>query len=385
MQRCLRRHKHDLLANRDRHIPHLPAVFRGLSLLDRYLFVWILLVMVIGILLGYFVPSIQAAFETAQLDSVSLPIAIGLLWMMYPIMCKVQYEMLSRILTSRQIWIQLAFSLFVNWIVGPLIMTALAWAALPDLPTYRTGVVLVGLARCIAMVLIWNHLAGGDENYCAILVAVNSVLQIILYSFFAELYLDVVPGWFGAPAAATSAISIWTVARSVLIFLGIPLAAAIITRFSLRAAMGHEWYTTVFLPYFGPTSLLGLLFTVLVMFAMQGHHVIDNIGQVFRVAVPLLVYFAIMFSFTLLACRQMRFTYEEAVVQAFTGASNNFELAIAVAVGIYGIKSDQALAAVVGPLIEVPVLLGLVYVTLWLRKRLSWGTKNTNVDEEQQI
>jgi len=342
-----------------------------LGFIDKYLAIWIILAMAVGIILGYFVPSIQTAFETIQLNSVSVPIAIGLLVMMYPVLCKVQYELIPKILSTLRVWVQIGVSIFFNWIVGPIVMTALAWATLPDLPGYRTGLVMVGLARCIAMVLIWNQLAGGDSDYCAILVAINSFMQIALYSPYAVFFCNVVPSWFGATVTSVE-LSASVVAQSVLIYLGIPLAAGIITRFVLRYSKGHEWYTKKFLPYFGPVALLGLLYTIIVMFAFQGRHIIANIGSVCRVAVPMLLYFGIMFFATFFFTRWMHFPYEYVVTQSFTAGSNNFELAIAVAVAVFGVKSDEALAATIGPLIEVPVLLILVYVALAFKKRLSW-------------
>ncbi|SAL97172.1 hypothetical protein [Absidia glauca] len=296
--------------------------------------------------------------STVQFGSVSLPIAIGLLVMMYPILCKVQYERLGSILADRAVWVQMMISIVLNWVIGPIVMTGLAWATLPDLPGFRTGVVMVGLARCIAMVMIWNQLSGGDPNYCAILVAVNSILQIALFSPYAILFINIIPGWFGAHSEGDiEQLYIWPVAQSVLIYLGIPLVAGFVTRFALRRLKGDPWYNTVFLPHFGPLALVGLLYTIVVMFANQGHNIIDNIGSVFRVAVPLL---------------WMGLDYSMIVTQSFTAGSNNFELAIAVSVGTFGINSDQALAATIGPLIEVPVLLALVYVSLWLKSKLNW-------------
>ncbi|KAI9031860.1 sodium bile acid symporter family-domain-containing protein [Phycomyces nitens] len=331
--------------------------------------------MIIGVLIGYYVPNVQPAFATVQFGSVSVPIAIGLLVMMYPVLCKVQYERLPVLLTDRKVWIQIGISLFINWIIGPIVMTAVAWATLPDLPGFRTGVIMVGLARCIAMVLIWNQLAGGDADYCAILVAINSVLQIALYSPYAKLFINIIPGWFGAQADLTIDASIWPVAQSVLIYLGIPLAAGFLTRLILCYFKGKQWYNSTFVPYVGPFALLGLIYTIIVMFANQGHHIIENIGSVFRVAVPLVLYFAIMFFLPFFILKRLRIPYPLVVTQSFTAGSNNFELAIAVAVGTYGIESEQALAATMGPLIEVPVLLALVYLSLLFKKRLAWNQK----------
>ncbi|EPB81121.1 ACR3 family arsenite transporter [Mucor circinelloides 1006PhL] len=360
------------------------ALIRRLGFLDRFLVVWILLAMIIGVIIGVFAPNVQESFETVQFGSVSVPIAIGLLVMMYPVLCKIQYERLHIILQDRKIWVQILISIVINWIIGPIIMTALAWACLPDLPGFRTGVVMVGLARCIAMVLIWNTLSGGDENYCAILVAINSILQIALFSPYAMLFINIVPSWFGAPQDTAINVDIWPVAQSVLIYLGIPLVAGFITRFSLRWLKGDKWYNEKFLPHFGPLALVGLIYTIIVMFANQGHHIIDNIGSVFRVAVPLFCYFIIMFFIPFFVLKMVfHFPYEIVVTQSFTAGSNNFELAIAVAVGTYGINSEQALAATIGPLIEVPVLVILVYVTLYFKKKLDWKKNHPDVESIQ--
>ncbi|CAI5468135.1 unnamed protein product [Closterium sp. Yama58-4] len=352
------------------------AVFRSMSLLDRYLAVWILLAMIIGVLLGYYVPAIRDAWETVSVASVSLPIAIGLWWMMYPVLCKVRFELLPKLSRSWGLLFHIGVSLAINWVFAPLLMTGLAWATLPDQAGLRSGIILVGIARCIAMVLIWNHLAGGNAEFCAILVAVNSILQVILYSPLAIFYIDVVSH------GGSVDVSFWTVAKSVLIFLGVPLVAAVITRFTLRALLGAKWYDDKFLPWFGPTALLGLLFTIFVMFSLQGQNIGNNIGKVARVAVPLLIYFGIVFFSVLALCWRLGFAYCDAVTQSFTAGSNNFELAIAVAVASYGIGSDEALAAVVGPLIEVPVLIGLVYVTLWIRQKLQWKNHGAVLDAD---
>lgn len=285
-----------------------------------------------------------------------MSVAIGLLVMMYPILCKIRFEALHHVFRQRAIWIQIAFSIVLNWIIAPFLMLALSYAFLPDRPSLRTGLILVGLARCIAMVLIWTGLAGGDNEYCAILVAINSLLQIVLYAPLAVLFISVIGDSEGVE------VSYSTVATSVAVFLGIPLAAAIVTRFALRKVAGKEWYEGTFLKWISPLSLLGLLFTILVLFASQGHRVVHQIVSVVRVAAPLLVYFLIVFFATLWVTWKLGFGYKLSAVQSFTAASNNFELAIAVAVASYGVDSDQALAATVGPLIEVPVLLGLVWV-----------------------
>ncbi|KAI8365946.1 arsenical-resistance protein [Radiomyces spectabilis] len=347
------------------------SLIRQLGILDRFLVLWILIAMVVGVVIGYFVPGVQQSFETVQFGSVSVPIAVGLLVMMYPVLCKVQYERLPKILSDKAVWYQILISIGLNWIVGPIIMTALAWGTLPDLPGFRNGVVMVGLARCIAMVMIWNDLAGGDADYCAILVAINAILQIALFSPYAILFITIVPSWFGYSDDSMH-VEIWPVAQSVLIYLGIPLLAGVITRFSLCAWKGKHWYEHVFLARVGSLALLGLLYTILVMFANQGHNIIEHIGSVARVAVPLVVYFNLMFFITFFALKAFGVKYAFVVTQAFTAASNNFELAIAVAIGTYGIASEEALAATIGPLTEVPVLLLLVYVAIYSRSKLSW-------------
>jgi ACR3 family arsenite transporter len=337
-----------------------------LSTLDRFLPLWIVLAMAAGIALGAAVPAAKTAFEALTIGGVSLPIAVGLLWMMYPVLAKVRYEELGRIREVRE---QFGVSLLLNWAIGPVIMFVLAWLLLPDMPEYRTGLILVGLARCIAMVLIWNMLAGGDSEYCAVLVALNSVFQILLYSPLAYLFLVVVPGWFGHAGTAVD-ISMAAIARSVLIFLGIPLVAGALTRFVMVRRRGRVWYDTVLMPRLGPSALVGLLFTILVMFSLQGDKILAAPWDVVRIAIPLVLYFLLMFAVSMLLSRLRGYPYELAATQSFTAASNNFELAIAVAVATFGIASGEALATVVGPLVEVPVLVALVYVALYFRR--SW-------------
>ncbi|MCJ1436866.1 hypothetical protein MMC27_006248 [Xylographa pallens] len=340
---------------------------KGLSFLDRFLVLWILLAMALGILLGHFVPSTGPALQRGQFVGVSLPIAIGLLVMMYPILCKVRFETLHILLRSRTLWTHLLLSFVVNWILCPLLMTGLAWAFLPDRPDLRQGLIFVGIARCIAMVLIWTDLAGGDGDYCAVLVAFNSVLQIVLFAPLAIFYVKIVSRDGGAVA-----VSYATVARSVAVFLGIPLAAAIVTRVGLRRALGERNYQLWFIRLVAPWSLIGLIFTIVVLFASQGQHVVTQITSVLRVCAPLVVYFAIVFSAMVVCCRTLGFGYRVSCTQSFTAASNNFELAIAVVVAVYGVGSGQALASTVGPLIEVPVLVSLVYVMKWARRRWGW-------------
>nr|ADP20965.1 arsenite transporter [Pteris vittata] len=341
----------------------LQGLFKQLSLLDRYLYVWIFIVMAVSIIFGYYVKGVKKAFQVAEITSVSLPIAIGLWVMMYPVLCKVQYEILGGVLRQAGSLKTISLSVVLNWVVGPALMTGLAWATLPDLPDFRTGVILVGIARCIAMVLIWNDLAKGDADYCAILVAINSILQIILFTPVALLYLKVVSRGKGFH------VSSWTVAKSVLLFLGVPLAAGVLTRLILMNAFGRKWYESKFLRFIGPWALIGLLYTIFVMFSIQAHQIVDNIGHVVRVAVPLLLYFGILFFGSLGICRWMKVPYPLMVTQCFTAASNNFELAIAVAVGSFGIDSTQALAATIGPLIGVPVLLLFVYIVGFFQRK----------------
>ncbi|KFY41896.1 hypothetical protein V495_04739 [Pseudogymnoascus sp. VKM F-4514 (FW-929)] len=342
------------------------SAFKSLGLLDRFLAVWIFLAMAIGIILGNFVDNVGPALQKGTFVGVSIPIAVGLLVMMYPILCKVQFETLHLVFREREIWIQILFSIILNWIIAPLIMLSLSWAFLPDKPSLREGLILVGIARCIAMVLIWTSLAGGSTSYCAILVAINSLLQMVLFAPLAILYITIISRGTASP------ISYSTAAQSVAVFLGIPLGAAILTRFALRRFCGADWYDRVFVRFISPLSLIGLLFTILVLFASQGHNVVHQIVSVVRVAAPLIVYFALIFFFTLLACYKLGFGYKVSTTQAFTAASNNFELAIAVAVAAFGPDSEQALAATVGPLVEVPVLLALVYVVKWVGKRRGW-------------
>ncbi len=345
------------------------GVFQRLSLLDRFLPLWIFVAMAAGVILGKIFPDIQDTFDSLRIDTVSFPIAIGLLWMMYPVLAKVKYEELGNLRGQGRLF---GVSVLQNWIIGPALMFALAWLFLSDYPEYRTGLIIVGLARCIAMVLIWNMLAGGNNEDCAVLVALNSVFQIIMYSPLAYFYLKFLPELFGADTAEVG-VTMGDIAKSVLIFLGIPLAAGIITRFTLIRQRGREWYDGEFAPRLGRTAIIGLLFTIVVMFSMQGEKIVDNPVDVLRIAMPLLVYFGIMFALSFYMSRRMGFHYDETATLSFTAASNNFELAIAVAVGAFGIASGEALATVVGPLIEVPVLIGLVYVALWLGRRFYKG------------
>ncbi|KAK8061675.1 sodium bile acid symporter family-domain-containing protein [Apiospora phragmitis] len=363
----------DSTAIPEHHDARKVSAFKALGILDRFLALWIFLAMVVGVLLGNFVPQTGPALQRGKFVGVSVPIAVGLLVMMYPILCKVRYESLHDIMSHRGIWKQIAFSVFMNWIVAPFLMLGLAWAFLPDKSELRADLILVGLGRCIAMnqckqVLIWTGLAGGDNEYCAILVAVNSILQMVLFAPLAVLFIRVI----SHDADGLTDVSYSVVATSVAAFLGIPLAAAVLSRLVLRRACGPAWYERVFLRWAAPWSLVGLLYTILVLFASQGHRVVHQVVSVVRVAAPLVVYFVVIFAFTLWVCHRLGFGYALAATQSFTAASNNFELAIAVAVATFGPDSDQALAATVGPLIEVPVLLGLVYVVRMVGERYKW-------------
>jgi ACR3 family arsenite transporter len=340
------------------------GVLGRLSLIDRFLPVWIFGAMGVGLLLGRAFPDLGAALDQIKVAGVSVPIGIGLLWMMYPVLARVRYESIGAHVANRAL---LGTSLFLNWVVGPIVMFTLAWLLLPDLPAYRNGLIIVGLARCIAMVLIWNTLACGSGELAAVLVALNSLFQVLTYSVLGYFFLAVVPGWLGA-ASSVLDVSMVEIAKSVLIFLGIPLLAGYLTRRTLVARKGVAWYEEAFLPRIGPTALLGLLYTIVLMFAMQGDRILDRPLDVLRIAVPLLVYFAVMFGVAFIFARWRGFSYAETAALSFTAAGNNFELAIAVAVGTFGITSGEALAAVVGPLIEVPALVGLVYVSLWARR-----------------
>ncbi|MFP4072978.1 MAG: ACR3 family arsenite efflux transporter [Actinomycetota bacterium] len=340
-------------------------VLERLSLLDRFLPVWIGLAMAAGLLLGRIIPGLNDWLDTVKIGSVSLPIAVGLLAMMYPVLAKVRYSKVGEVAADRKL---MATSLFLNWIVGPALMFALAWTLLPDLPEYRTGLIIIGLARCIAMVLIWNDLACGDREAAAVLVAINSVFQIAAYAVLGYFYLELLPTWLGLDTAALN-VSMWDIAKIVLIFLGIPLAAGYLTRRWGERTRGVDWYENRFLPRIGPWALYGLLFTIVILFALQGETITTQPFDVARIAIPLLAYFTLMWGISFALGLWLRLSYEKNTTVAFTAASNNFELAIAVAIGVFGVTSGEALAGVVGPLIEVPVLVGLVYVALWARGR----------------
>ena len=340
-------------------------VLKQLSSLDRFLPVWIVVAMVVGIGLGRAIPTLADGLDKVKIGSVSLPIAVGLLLMMYPVLAKVRYRHLDRVTGDRKL---LVTSLVLNWLVGPALMFALAWLTLPDLPTYRTGLIIVGLARCIAMVLIWNDLSCGDREAAAVLVAINSAFQIVAFGLLGWFYLQVLPGWLGL-SQVNAGFSVATIVGSVLVFLGIPLVAGFLTRAIGERTKGTAWYENRFLPRIGPVALYGLLFTIVVLFALQGHTITSRPLDVARIAVPLVIYFLVMFGGSFALGVRLGLGYAKTATLSFTAAGNNFELAIAVAIGVFGVTSGEALAGVVGPLIEVPVLVALVYASLALRRR----------------
>ncbi|KFI73991.1 arsenite efflux transporter [Bifidobacterium minimum] len=343
--------------------PRNPA---RLGAADRLLPVWILTAMAVGVSLGRVWPGLAGLIDSVKLGSTSLPIAVGLLLMMYPPLAKVRYDRLGRVSHDRRLLIA---SLALNWVVGPALMFTLAWLLMPDLPEYRTGIIIVGLARCIAMVLIWNDLACGDREAAAVLVALNAIFQILAFAGLGWFYLQILPGWLGLPTTSAG-FSFWAIVESVLVFLGVPLLAGWASRVLGERAKGRAWYERRFLPRISPLATWGLLFTVVVLFAMQGGRISREPWDVARIAAPLVIYFATMFTLGFILGHALRLGYEKTTTLAFTGAGNNFELAIAVCVGTFGVVSGQALAGTVGPLVEVPVLLGLVYVALWLRPHL---------------
>jgi ACR3 family arsenite transporter len=348
--------------------PEDAAVLGKLSTLDRFLPLWIALAMAVGLGLGRLIPSLNDGLDKLRVGTVSLPIALGLLLMMYPVLAKVRYEELGRAKTDgvsdRRFF---GVSLFLSWVIGPLFMFTLAWLFLADHPAYRTGVIIVGLARCIAMVLIWNDLAKGDRDRAAVLVVFNALFQVAAFSLLGYFYLTVLPGWLGLDTQGFE-VGIWEVARTVLIFLGIPLAAGFLTRRIGLKRKGRDWYDRRFIPRVSPITLYGLLFTIVVLFAIQGDTITSQPQDVAMIALPLLAYFAVMWVAGFAIGKLIGFPYPQTASLSFTVASNDFELAIAVAVGVFGAASGEALAGVVGPLIEVPVLVGLVYVALWARR-----------------
>lgn len=338
-----------------------------LSRVNRFLPVWILAAMAAGLLLGKALPGISKVLTAIQIQKTSLPIALGLFIMMYPVLANVRYEEMGHLRSDKKL---LVSSLILNWLVGPALMFSLAWIFLGDKPEYRTGLIVIGLARCIAMVLIWNDLACGSREAAALLVAINSIFQIVAYALLGTFYLRVLPNWMGLDSFSVS-FSTWNITKAVLIFLGVPLIAGYFTRRIGIRNKGIDWYEQKFVPRVAPFALYGLLFTIVLMFALQGKAIIDSPGVVFQVAVPLLIYFLIMWGISYIFGKAVGLPYEKATTLAFTAAGNNFELAIAVSIGVWGITSGQAMVGVIGPLIEVPALVALVYISLWLRKRYS--------------
>ncbi len=334
---------------------------KRMSTLDKWLPLWIGLAMVSGILLGRFVPALSGILASLEVGGISIPIGLGLLVMMYPVLAKVRYDKVAAVTGDKRLLIS---SLLLNWVAGPAVMFALAWLFLPDLPEYRTGLIIVGLARCIAMVVIWNDLACGDREATAVLIAINSVFQVFAFALLGWFYLTVLPGWLGLDTQGLE-VSVWQIALNVLVFLGVPLVAGFASRWIGEKRKGRDWYEGTFLPKIGPWALYGLLFTIVLLFALQGNAIVANPLDVARIALPLLVYFALMWFAGLLLGKGLELGYARSTALAFTAAGNNFELAIAVAIGTFGAASGQALAGVVGPLIEVPILVGLVYVSLW--------------------